>query len=407
MDVPKTASDEALRELLLEEGEDFIDAAFKALLNRFPDATGGQTYTRALRDGVSKLQILYDMSMSSEYRGSGREVVGLREAFAREGIGAGGDIPWNVPSQVAEITDAEKLLAVADNDKFIEIAYWVLLKRAPDKEGIGNCHERLVDGVTRTRVLYEMFISGERRQTGVELAGLREKFSAENFSLGDLPLPSLSPSHSTHSVILYAAKSLDELLSQDDGEFVALAYVTLLGRVSTEAEQQRGQTELGAGVAKIAILSRLQMAHPKIVAAARLPGLAAALRAYAWSQRPLVGRIVKVLFEVDGDSPAERRNRATALRLTKVEAEITARLVELEERTARISTLELRIRTSRESAKARIASLERSVSALQQLLRRHDGAASPKNERVPGVKSDAAHHLDLRTEEIARDLRPR
>ena len=51
----------ALNELLLEEGDEFVEAAYMALLKRRPDATGGRTYLRTLRNGTSKVQILHEI----------------------------------------------------------------------------------------------------------------------------------------------------------------------------------------------------------------------------------------------------------------------------------------------------------------------------------------------------------
>ena len=61
MQPPKSIpeNNEVLQELLLENGEDFVEAAFMALLKRRPDANGGRIYLRALRNGTNKLQILY------------------------------------------------------------------------------------------------------------------------------------------------------------------------------------------------------------------------------------------------------------------------------------------------------------------------------------------------------------
>ena len=131
-----------LQELLLEDGEDFVDAAFHALLNRRPDANGGRAYLRALRSGTSRIQILYELSMSEECRRVGGEIAGLSDACAKEGIGESNDNSSATrPAHIAHVTRAEQLLVLEDTDKFIEIAYWVLLKRAPDDEGIANCRK--------------------------------------------------------------------------------------------------------------------------------------------------------------------------------------------------------------------------------------------------------------------------
>ena len=55
MQKTKIAQSVNLQELLLEEGEDFVEAAFLALLKRRPDANGGRIYLRALRNGTRRL----------------------------------------------------------------------------------------------------------------------------------------------------------------------------------------------------------------------------------------------------------------------------------------------------------------------------------------------------------------
>ena len=81
----KSVESTVLNELMQEEGEDFVDAAYSALLKRRPDATGGKIYMRALRNGTSKLQILYELSKSDDCLRAGGEVPGLAEACERRG----------------------------------------------------------------------------------------------------------------------------------------------------------------------------------------------------------------------------------------------------------------------------------------------------------------------------------
>ena len=76
-----------LDELLVEDGEEFVESAYQALLKRRPDATGGRIYLRALRSGTSKLRVLYELSLSDDCIRAGGDIPGLREAFALEGIG--------------------------------------------------------------------------------------------------------------------------------------------------------------------------------------------------------------------------------------------------------------------------------------------------------------------------------
>ena len=82
MSTPKAQREQgiALNELLLEKGDEYIVAAYMALLKRRPDATGGRTYLRALRNGTSKVQILHKLFMSSECHRDEIDLPGLNDA---------------------------------------------------------------------------------------------------------------------------------------------------------------------------------------------------------------------------------------------------------------------------------------------------------------------------------------
>ncbi len=180
--MPTDADDgAALRELLLEEGDDFIEAAYLALLHRKPDARGGPAYLRALRNGTPKLAILYELHASDESRRIGAEVPGLIQAFTREGIG---EAP-GAARAAAAIRSAEQLLVIDDPDRFVTLAYRVLLKRPVDLDGLANCKTRMRDGIARTQILHELYSSGERQRLGTELSGLREAFRRDGLALAD------------------------------------------------------------------------------------------------------------------------------------------------------------------------------------------------------------------------------
>ena len=138
---------------------------------------------------------------------------------------------------------AEQLLVLEDTDKFIEIAYWVLLKRAPDEEGIANCRGRLQGGASKVQVLYELFTSDECREIGVELPGLRDAFAREGLHVADERVAA-SPAQ-----LPEAAKSLTELLGYQGGRFVECAYLTLLKRAPDSQGSQDRLKQLLDGVA--------------------------------------------------------------------------------------------------------------------------------------------------------------
>ena len=399
----KSALTETLQELLLEDGEEFVAATYMALLKRRPDATGGRNYLRALRNGTSKLQILYEISTSADARDLGIEIPGLLAAFAREGIGEKSEKPAPAPpAQATAVTRAEQLLVVGDTDKFIEIAYWVLLKRAPDAEGIANCRNRLRDGASKTQILHELFSSPECREIGVELPGLRDTFAREGLNVVDAKV-SLSPEH-----LPQAAKSLTELLGYQGGRFVECAYLTLFKRPSDRREFQDRLEQLLAGTSKIQILSEMAASKEGIASGVQLPGLSAAIIRYNLSRTPILGRFVKLFVDVEGDSAAERRGRVAEQRLLTLEAEVGGRFEEIERTGSGLAAMEQKAFAARQETDARIVSLERSVAGLRQLIEQYDRtapAAEPSSSDAASTKSSGRLALDLRAEEIARDLR--
>ena len=392
-----------LQELLLEDGEDFVDAAFHALLNRRPDANGGRAYLRALRNGTSKLQILYELSISDDCRRVGGQIPGLSDACANEGIGETNDKSFTAPpAHIAHLTRAEQLLVLEDTDKFIEIAYWVLLKRAPDDEGIANCRERFQAGASKVQVLYELFSSAECREIGFELPGLRDAFAREGLHVVDENMaapPEQLPA---------AAKSLTELLSYQGGRFVACAYLTLLKRAPDSEGAQDRLNQLLDGVAKIQILFEMAASKEAITADVRLPGLSLAVARHRLAQMPILGWFVRFFVNVEGNSVAERRGRAAEQRLLILEAEVGERLAELERSNGDVAAIEQKALVARQDLDARIASLERSVVGLRQLVEQSDRkvrVAEPSSPDSMSLKSSGRLALDLRAEEIARDLR--
>ena len=82
-------------------------------------------------------------------------------------------------------------MAQDDDDKLIELAYWVLLKRPPDPEGMAIYLEKLHGDTSKTKFLHDIFTSPECRNLAVELPGLREIFARENMPVPEATTPPL------------------------------------------------------------------------------------------------------------------------------------------------------------------------------------------------------------------------
>jgi len=73
----------SIEELLDYHDDDFVEAAYRALLRREPDAAGRDNYTRMLlEDRTSRVEVLYHLSRSPEGRQARVRVTGLWVAFA-------------------------------------------------------------------------------------------------------------------------------------------------------------------------------------------------------------------------------------------------------------------------------------------------------------------------------------
>ena len=199
-----------------------------------------------------------------------------------------------------------------------------------------------------------------------------------------------------------------ELLGYQGGRFVDCAYLTLLKRAPDGEGFQHRIGQLLGGTAKIQILSEMSASKEAIAAGVNLPGMSAAITRYKFSQTPIVGRLVTVFVNVEGNSPAERRGRAAEQRLLTLAAEVGERLAQLEKSSGRASVMEQKSLATGESTDARIASLERSVTGLRQLIEqsaRKFPVSETLSSDAASTQSSSRLALDLRVEEIARDLR--
>ncbi len=199
-----------------------------------------------------------------------------------------------------------------------------------------------------------------------------------------------------------------ELLGYQGGRFVDCAYLTLLKRAPDGEGFQHRLEQLLDGTAKIQILSEMSASKEAIAAGVNLPGLSAALTRYKFSQTPIVGRLVKILANVEDNSAAEHRGQAAEQRLLTLAAEVGERLAQLEKSSGRVSVMEQKSLAAHQELDARIASLERSVTSLRQLIEqsaRKFSVSEALSSDAAAAQSSSRLARDWRAEEIARDLR--
>jgi len=400
-----------LQALLLEDDEEFVEAAYLVLLQRRPDANGGRVYLRELRNGTNKLQVLFELANSNESRFVGASLPGLAEACAREGIGQPKIDGQKIvpPSTVAGISRAEQLLAQDDYEKLIELAYWVLLKRAPDPEGIAIYLEKLRGDTSKTKFLHDIFTSPECKNLGTELPGLIEMFERENLPVLEAAAPPLVIS-ATDATTTRASTplTLTELLSLHGEDFVAIAHEALLDSPAEAASLERHTSELLAGTSKMQILSRIVEAAG-VRGKRDLPGLASGLMNFKRSRLPVVGVLFRTLGGVEGDSALERRSRAVEQRQFMYESDFIGRIAQLETKIAELNAVGERASSATNLIAERIASLEKSASLLRHFVQATDlqSAQASKVSTLEIPKSLEGFVVELRALEVARDLKQR
>ena len=384
-----------MAELLLEENDEFVEAAYLALLKRRPDATGGRAYLQALHNGTSKLQILHELSISEDCKLDGGEIPGLGEALAQERNG----LANSAPAEASQITNADQLLTIDGDKNFIGLAYWILLRRAPDPAGMASYHAKLQAGTSRVQFLYEIFTSPEGRLAGVKIEGLRERFAQGG--LNDVVdemsrvRPTLLPSTTTSA----------ELIKHHGKHFVENAYQALLQRAPDAHEVELRLRQLNEGCTKIQILSEISPPGKAQNINSGVTGLAFAITLHKLSRIPVLGVIACYLFGLEGDSNSERRSRALEHRLSILTAEVEQQIAEMATRIKIVVRQEQRSLLANDALKRQVLSLETSVALLGRLIecqtdRAHGAGVAPDISSVRLA-------LELRKEAIARDLRRR
>ncbi|MBL0125313.1 MAG: DUF4214 domain-containing protein [Betaproteobacteria bacterium] len=235
-------------QLLEKNNDEFVSAAYLALLNRQADPAGGQNYRRMMSEGASKLQILYSIYVSTECRPREVNIIGLMDAFAELRRGAEGNNSQPLIKESGRNALCVDDLLLQDGDDFIASAYLLLLRRPVDQVGLDNYRDRLSGGASKTQVLYELSLSPEYIAVGIDPIGLVEAFSKEGLGLVGRDFFS---SFQRGSIV---ATSLEEILKQQGANFVESAYRTLLRRPPDEAGFQYYLTKLMNGCSKLQIL---------------------------------------------------------------------------------------------------------------------------------------------------------
>jgi Domain of unknown function (DUF4214) len=119
-------------------------------------------------------------------------------------------------------------LLEGDDNEFVGNAYWAMLGRAADYDGLGIYKVRLSEGMSRIDMLHQLRRSPEGQAHGAHIRGLD------------------------------AAKTVEELLANDDCAFVCCAYQTLLIRPVDHGALKHYIAALRDGLDRLQVLNELR-----------------------------------------------------------------------------------------------------------------------------------------------------
>jgi transcriptional regulator len=325
-------------------------------------------------------------------------VDGLLDGFAKEGIGESAGLA----RRAAGIRSAEELLVIEEPGEFISTAYRVLLRRPADVKGVANYKRRMLEGISRTRVLHELFHSQERQDLGTGLPGLREAFARD----GLVAPEDAAQQGGVH--LGHPAQNLLELMREEGAAFIECAYLTLLKRPPDEGVLYQQSARLRQGESRLQLLSEIARLREASAAVHRLPGLSQALSRYRLASLPVVGRLAWMFGHTERNTRAQRERRVEQQRVAALEAELRQQVARLEKAAADAQELAVRSLHAVGELEMHVASLERSSGALRKLIARYiedvpelDPSPQEDGIRLPSRRLE----VDARAEEIFRDLR--
>jgi hypothetical protein len=242
-------------------------------------------------------------------------------------------------------TSVDELLALYD-ERFIEFAYWTLLGRSPDPEGLSHHLACLRQGASKIEMLVRIALSEEGRAfTRPEITGLSA--AIRRFRLSRLPLVGgilrlfgfglkeagidqrlrsidnqvhkpfpMQVEQETEGAV---ATSVGELLALYDEPFIQSTYWTLLGRAPDSNGLSHFLGCLRQGTSKIEILIKIALSdegrafqRPEIV------GLSAAIHRFRLSRFPLLGPFLRSVGLGWKDVGIEQRLRSIENQLYRI-----------------------------------------------------------------------------------------
>jgi len=272
-------------ELLQLDGPRFLSQAYLTLLGRPVDPEGFRHYEALARSDNGKLQVLADLSASTEGRALGVEVIGLGSRLAAH------------RSQVLPADWTVDDLLLLQELAFVESAHMALVGVSPDETATKHYLSCLRSGQHKIQLLAEMGRTASSSGYRTTLKGLEA-------ALGRL-----------NSGLFPVALSADELLDLNDAAFIDCAYKTLLRRNADPGGFNNYLQRLRSGRSKLGIVRDLLSSPEGRTKNVVLQGLALRLARYNKATNPCFGWLYRAAFGIEAETSVERRLRAIESRL--------------------------------------------------------------------------------------------
>lgn len=163
------------------DGDAFIEAAYFTILGRAIDSTGRTHYSRRLKKGVPRWQVLAELAASREGMKYGISAkipsldILVKLYRKRKNIFSNSSMINTVSlgGAVNRVTSVNDLFCLYD-ETFINACYIILLNRTPDPAGMRYYLARVRQGVDRRSVLSQIHMSQEGKQYVVTLPGVNK-----------------------------------------------------------------------------------------------------------------------------------------------------------------------------------------------------------------------------------------
>lgn len=221
-------------------------------------------------------------------------------------------MPISKAPNIAKVASIAELFLYYD-EQFVQGAYHFFLDRDADPVGLGTYLEQLRSGTPRHQVARTLGMSGEAKK--------RKGMKEETHGCSNYSSENVSGSMTT---------DLRELCMLNDRAFVEAAYQIVLAREPDCNGMSTYLRQIRAGMSKIGILNGLinspefairkasisKLSRAKTIsdqneksALELVRTLETAAKRYRFSQLPILGILLRLIFDIESESESERRIR--------------------------------------------------------------------------------------------------